>query len=77
MARIDRQQIDPLYLSKLVQDPIQVTSSHMGRSDKIIQISPIICEKRLQTSQETGSGKGTELGNSRFLLLCFTSADFF
>ena len=34
MGRIDRQQVGPLYRPKRVQDPFQVSSSPIGRSDK-------------------------------------------
>ena len=48
-----------LYCSKRIQDPIEVISfiRYSDRSDLV------------RKPQETGSGKGTESGNSQFLLL--------
>ena len=77
MARIDIQQMDPLCLSKWDQDPIQVTFSHIGCSDKSDSNFLPYCKKRAQTSQEKGSGKGMESKNSRCLLTGITSASFY
>ena len=75
MGRIDRQQVGPLYRPKSVQDPIQLSSSPIGRSDKSESIFlPVIMRRNLRTSQETGSGKGTESGNSRLLFPAIPSA---
>ena len=58
----------PLYRPKRVQDPIQVSSSLIGCSDKSESIFlPVIARRNRGASQETGSGKGSESGNSRFL----------
>ena len=43
----------------------------------LIQFSPVIARRDRRTSQETGSGKGTESRNSRFLLLDVTSTGFY
>ena len=83
IGRIDRQQVDPLYPSKRFLDPIQVSSSPIACSDKSDSIhpshpTPVITRRDCKTSQETGSGKGTESGNSWFLLHDITtSADFY
>ena len=60
--------MDSLYRSKRIQDPIQVFSSPIGCSNRSDSILPIMYKKSSQTPQETGSGKGTESVNSRFLL---------
>ena len=68
MGRLDRQPVGPLYRPKRVQDPIQVSSSPIGCSDKSESIFlPIIARRNRRISQETGSGNGSESGNSRFL----------
>ena len=65
MGRIDRQQIGPLYRPKRVQDPIQVSSFHIGCSNKAESIFlPVM-----------GSGKGSESGNSRFLFPTIPSTE--
>ena len=67
MGKIDRQQVGPLCRPKRVQNPIQVSSSLIGCSDKAESIFlPIIARRNRRASQETGSGKGSESGNSRF-----------
>ena len=69
MGRIDRQQMCPFYRPKRVQDLYQVNSSIIGCSDKTELIFlPVIARRNRRASQETGSGKGLESGNSRFLL---------
>ena len=76
MGRIDRQQVGPLYRPKWVQDPIQVNSSLIGCSDNGESIFLIIIARRnCRASQETGSGKGSESGNSRFLFLAIPSTE--
>ena len=60
--------MDSLYRSKRIQDPIQVFSSLFGCSDRSDSILPVITRRVRKTSQETGSGKGAESRNSRFLL---------
>ena len=68
MGRIDRQQVGPLYHLKRVQDPIQVSSSLIGCSDKSESVFlPVIARRNSGASEETGSGKGLESGNFRFL----------
>ena len=72
MGRTDRQQVCPLDRPKRVQDPIQVSSSLVVCSDKSESIFlPVIARRNRGTSQETGSGKGSESGNSRFLFPTF------
>ena len=41
--------MDLLYLSKRVQDPIQVTSSHIGCSDKSDSNTPLIARRDRKT----------------------------
>ena len=58
----------PLYRPKWVQDPIQISSSPVRCSDKAESIFlPVIARRNRRASQETGSGKGSESRNSRFL----------
>ena len=83
-GRIDRQQMDPLYRSKLVQDPIQVSSSSVDFSEKSDSISfppprpppPPLGARSLNFSRN-GQWKGSESRNSRFLLLDVTSTGFY
>ena len=75
MGRIDRQEVGPLYRLKRVQNPIQVSSSLIGSSDKSESIFlPVITRRDRRTSQEVDSGKGMESGNSRFLFPAISSA---
>ena len=75
MGKIDRQQVGPLYRPKRVQDPIQVSSSPIGCSDISESIFlPVIARRDCTTSQEMGSGKGTESWNSWFLFPAIPSA---
>ena len=74
-GRIDRQQEGALYRPKRVQDPIQVSTSPIGCSDKSKSIFlPVIARRDCKTSQETGSGKSTESGIPRFLFPAIPSA---
>ena len=67
MRRIDRQQVGPFYRPKRVQDPIQVSSSLIGCSYKYESIFlPVIARRNHGASQEIGSWKGLESGNSWF-----------
>ena len=67
MGRTDEQQVSPLYRPKRVQDPIQVSSSLIGCSDKFESIFlPVVTRRNRGSSQKTGSGKGSESGNSSF-----------
>ena len=64
-----------LYRLKRVQDPIQVSSSPIGSSDKSESVFlPVLARRDRKASQETGSGKGTESGNSRLLFPAIPSA---
>ena len=80
MGRIDRQQMDPLYLLKLVQDPIQVTSSPIGCSDKFDSIFPLLLREEIakllkKRAVERVRNPGTPGFYSRVLpVLAFTSA---
>ena len=68
MGKIDRQQMGPLYCLRRFQDTIQVDSSLTVSSNKTESIFLSITSRRDQhPSPETGSGKGTKFGNSRFL----------
>ena len=61
----------PLYRPKRFQDSMQVNFSY-GSSDKSEPIFlPITMRRDRRTSQETGSGKGTESGNSQLLFRLF------
>ena len=75
MERINKQQMDPLYCSRLFQDNIQVNSPSFISSNKSESIFlPVTTRRDHGTSPETGCGKGTRSGNSRFLFLvisCF------
>ena len=65
----------PLYRPKRVQSPIQISFSSFGSSDKPEPIFlPVTTRRDRRTPQETGSGKGTESGNSRILFLAISSA---
>ena len=76
MGRIDRQQVGPFYRPKQVQDPFQVSSSHIGCSDKTESIIlPVITRRNRRASQETGSEKGSESGNSQFSLPAIPSTE--
>ena len=75
MGRADRQQVGPLYRPKRVQDPIQISSYLIGCSEKYESIFlPVIARRNRGASQETGSGKSSESGDSRFLFLAISSA---
>ena len=68
--------VGPLYRPKRVQDPFQVSSSRIGCSDKTESVFlPIIARRNRRASQETGSGKGSESRNSRFLLPAIPSTE--
>ena len=57
LGRIDRQQVGPLYRLKRVQDPIQVSSSPIGHSDKSESIFlPVIGEEIARNGQWKGFG---------------------
>ena len=76
MGRIYRQQVGPLYCPKRVQDPIQVSSSPIGCSDKAESIFlPVIARRNRRASQEMGSGKGSESGNSLFIFPTIPSTE--
>ena len=63
-----RQQMGPLYRTTRIQDTIQQNSSFVICSDQNVSILLPLSQRRDQKpSQQTGSGKGTESGNSRFL----------
>ena len=58
----------PLYHMKRIQDTIHQNSSFVTCSDKNESILPPVSQRRdRKPSQQTGSGKGTESGNSRLL----------
>ena len=68
MGKINRQQMGPLYCSKRFQDTIHVDSSLIVSSNKTESIFLTVTSRRDRyPSLETGSGKGTKSGNSRFL----------
>ena len=58
----------PLYRPKQIQDPLQVSSSLIGCSDKIESIFPLLREEIAELLKKGVSGKGSESGNSQFLL---------
>ena len=57
----------PLYRTKLIQDTIHQNSSFVICSDQNESILPICQRRDRKPSQQTGSGKGTESGNSQLL----------
>ena len=71
----DNKWVDPLYRPKRVQDPIQVSSSPIGCSDKAESIFLPVIARRNRRTQETGSGKGSESGNSQFLFPAIPSTE--
>ena len=63
-----RQQMGPLYRTTRIQDTIQQNSSFAICSDQNESILlPVYQRRDRNPSQQTGSGKGTESGNSRLL----------
>ena len=68
MGRNNKQQMCPLYRSRRFQDTIHVNSHSLVSSDKSESIFlPVTTRRDFGTSPETGSGKGTRSGNSRFV----------
>ena len=68
MGGNNRQQIGPLYRTKRIQDTIHQNSSFVISSDQNESILlPFSQRKDRKPSQQTGSGKGRESGNSRLL----------
>ena len=73
MRRVNKQQMGPLYHSKRFQDTIQVNPSSFSSSGKSESVFlPVTTRRDRRTSPETGSGKGTRSGNSRFLFLAIS-----
>ena len=73
-GKIHRQQMGPLYPTTRFQDTIQQNSSLDVCSNQNESILlPVYQRRDRNPSQETGSGKGTESGNSRLLFLDFSS----
>ena len=69
MGGNNRQQMGPLYRTKRIQDTIHQNSSFVICSDQNESILLPVSQRRdRKSSQQTGSGKGTESGNSRLLL---------
>ena len=68
MGGINRQQMGPLCRTKRIQDTIHQNSSFVICSDQNESILLPVSQRRdRKSSQQTGSGKGTESGNSRLL----------
>ena len=68
MGGNNRQQMGPLYRTKRIQDTIHQNSSFVICSDQNESILLPVSQRRdRKSSQQTGSGKGTESGNSRLL----------
>ena len=64
----NRQQMGPFYRTKRIQDTIHQNSSFVICSDQNESILLLVSQRRdRKSSQQTGSGKGTEYGNSRLL----------
>ena len=64
----NRQQMGTLYRTKRIQDTIHQNSSFVICSDQNESILLPVSQRRdRKPSQQTGSGKGTESGNSRLL----------
>ena len=70
MGGNNRQQMGPLYRMKRIQDTIHQNSSFVICSDQNESIPLPVSQRRdRKSSQQTGSGKGTESGSSRLLFL--------
>ena len=68
MGENNRQQMGPLYRTKRIQDTIHHNSSFVICSDQNEPILLPVSQRRdRKPSQQMGSGKGTESGNSRLL----------
>ena len=68
MGGNNRQQMGPLYRKKRIQDTIHQNSSFVICSNQKESILLPVSQRRDQKpSQQRGSGKGTEFGNSRLL----------
>ena len=68
MGGNNRQQMGPFYRTKRIQDTIHQNSSFVICSDQNESIFLPVSQRRdRKPSQQTGSGKGTESGNSRIL----------
>ena len=67
MGGNNRQQMGPLYRTKRIQDTIHQNSSFVICSDQNESILPVSQRRDRKSSQQTGSGKGTESGNSPLL----------
>ena len=68
MGGNNRQQMGPLYSTTRIQDTIHQDSSFVICSDQNESILLPVSQRRdRKPSQQTGSGKGTESGNSRLL----------
>ena len=68
MGGNNRQQMGPLYRTKRIQDTIHQNSSFVICSDQNESILLPVSQRRdRKSSQQTGSGKGTESGNSQLL----------
>ena len=68
MGGNNRQQMGPLYRTKRIQDTIHQNSSFVICSDQNESILLPVSQRRdRKPSQQTGSGKSTESGNSRLL----------
>ena len=69
-GRKQRQPKGPLYRTKRIQGTIHQNSSFVICSDQNESILLPVSQRRdRKSSQQTGSGKGTESGNSRLLFL--------
>ena len=67
MGKIHRQQMGPLYRPKWFQDTIPGKTSSFVCSDQNESIFFTVIPRKDQSPQETGNGKATGFGNSRFL----------
>ena len=68
MGGNNRQQMGPLYRTTRIQNTIHQNSSFVICSDQNESILVPVSQRRdRKPSQQTGSGKGTESGNSRLL----------
>ena len=75
MGGNNRQQMGPLYRTTRIQDTVQQNSSFVICSNQNESILLPVSQRRDgKPSQQTGSGKGTESGNSRLLFLDLPSS---
>ena len=71
MGRTNKQQMGPLCRLRRFQDTFQVNSPSFSVPISLGQSSSSLLWGHGGTSPETGSGKGSKSGNSRFFIPCY------